>query len=95
MFNNISLDGNFTDDYNDMSWAHGAAEDTELNDFISANARESEAFVFGRHAYEMEALWTTPMAAQQMPEVAKAMNGSPKLHSPVVFRKPIGPMPRF
>jgi dihydrofolate reductase len=79
MFNNISLDGYFTDRNNDMSWAHGAAGDTEFNDFISANARASGAFVFGRRSYEMmEAFWTTPIAARQMPDVAKAMNRSPK-----------------
>lgn len=40
MFNNISLDGFFTDAKNDMSWAHREA-DAETADFAAGNARRA------------------------------------------------------
>jgi dihydrofolate reductase len=80
MFNNVSLDGYFTDSNNDMSWAHAGADDTEHMQFVSSNAKGGGALVFGRVTYEMMAgFWPTPAAAQMMPEVAKGMNAAPKL----------------
>jgi len=79
MFNNISLDGYFTDANNDMSWAHAGGDDPEMRDFTSRNAGGGAALVFGRVTYElMAAFWPTPMAAQMMPEVAKGMNAARK-----------------
>jgi dihydrofolate reductase len=79
MFNNVSLDGYFTDTSNDMSWAHAGADDPEVRDFTAGNARGASALVFGRVTYEMmAAFWPTPMAAQMMPEVAAGMNRSKK-----------------
>jgi hypothetical protein len=48
MFNNIALDGYFADHNSDISWTQGAADDTEFNDFISANTQGCEVSVFGR-----------------------------------------------
>ena len=79
MFNNVSLDGYFTDASNDMSWAHAGGDDPEVREFTAANARGTSALVFGRVTYEMmAAFWPTPMAAQMMPEVAAGMNRAPK-----------------
>jgi dihydrofolate reductase len=79
MFNNVSLDGYFTDASNDMSWAHAGADDPEVREFTMANAKGTGALVFGRVTYDMMAgFWPTPMAAQMMPEVAAAMNRAPK-----------------
>ena len=36
VFNNVSLDGYFTDAYGDMSWAH--KQDSEWTSFTSENA---------------------------------------------------------
>ncbi|HLA54420.1 MAG TPA: dihydrofolate reductase family protein [Flavitalea sp.] len=78
VFNQISLDGYFTDASNDMSWAHKS--DPETNAFAAKNASGEGPLLFGRVTYEMmAAFWPTPMAAQQMPEVAKGMNERPKL----------------
>ena len=75
IFNNVSLDGYFTDSNNDMSWAHAGADDPELREFTVGNAKGAAALVFGRVTYEMMAgFWPTPMAAQMMPEVAVGMN---------------------
>lgn len=79
MFNNISLDGYFTDASSDMSWAHAGGDDPEMRDFTSRNAQGGGALVFGRVTYDlMAAFWPTPMAAQMMPEVAKGMNAARK-----------------
>ena len=77
VFDNISLDGFFTDAKNDMSWAH--KRDDEWNAFASSNAGGHAALMFGRVTYEqMKAFWPTPQAAQMMPEVAKGMNAMRK-----------------
>jgi dihydrofolate reductase len=79
MFNNISVDGYFTDANNDMSWAHAGGDDPDLAQFTPGNAKRSGALVFGRVTYEMMAsFWPTPQAKQMMPQVAKRMNASPK-----------------
>jgi len=79
MFNNVSLDGYFTDSNNDMSWAHAGADDPEVRDFTAGNAKGAGALVFGRATYQMMAgFWPTPMAAQMMPEVAAGMNRAQK-----------------
>jgi dihydrofolate reductase len=81
VFNNVSLDGYFTDQDCDMSWAHN--QDAEWNAFTQENAGGGE-LVFGRKTYDlMVSFWPTPQAAQLMPEVAAAMNQLPK----IVFSK--------
>jgi dihydrofolate reductase len=79
VFNNVSLDGYYTDANNDYSWAHAGAGDPELMEFTKSNAQGENALVFGRLTYQtMAAWWPTPEAAKTMPEVAKGMNGAPK-----------------
>ncbi|MEO8704677.1 MAG: dihydrofolate reductase family protein [Kofleriaceae bacterium] len=78
IFNNVTMDGFFTGANGDMRWAHQNA-DAEWNEFTSENARGKAAFVFGRKTYDMMvSFWPTDEAKKQMPEVAKAMNESPK-----------------
>jgi dihydrofolate reductase len=73
VFNNVSLDGYFTDDTGDMSWAHDA--DPEWTKFISTNAGGEAELVYGRKTYEMMArFWPSKEAAQAMPDVARGMN---------------------
>ena len=82
VFNNVTLDGYFTDKNGDMSWAHKS--DEEYNAFVRENSQGGGEFLLGRVTYEMMAsFWPTPMAQEMMPVVAKAMNNSPK----VVFSK--------
>ena len=79
VFESISVDGYFTDANGDMSWAHVGREDAEYADWVSANASTGGDLLFGRKTYEMmESFWPTPMAAQQMPAVAKGMNAARK-----------------
>jgi dihydrofolate reductase len=82
VFNNVSLDGYFTDHNGDMSWAHN--QDAEWNAFTQENAGGGGELVFGRKTYDlMVSFWPTPLAAQMMPEVAASMNQLPK----IVFSK--------
>ncbi len=77
VFENVTLDGFFADAKGDMSWAHKS--DPEYDAFVAQNASGGGALVFGRKTYEMMAsFWPTPMAAQQMPAVAKGMNAKTK-----------------
>ncbi len=78
VFNQISLDGYFTDRNGDMSWAH--KDDPEWNAFASGNAKGGGALLFGRITYQMMAsFWPTPAALEQMPTVAERMNNLPKV----------------
>jgi dihydrofolate reductase len=85
VFNQISLDGYFTDAKGDMSWAHEGSDDPEWKEFVSGNASVGEGtLLFGRVTYQMMAsFWPTPEAAKQMPAVAEGMNRLSK----VVFSK--------
>ena len=78
VFNSVSLDGYFTDDSGDMSWAH--SNDPEWLEFVAGNASGDGVLVFGRVTYELMAgYWPTPMAMQNDPAVAQAMNRSRKI----------------
>ncbi|HLI96823.1 MAG TPA: dihydrofolate reductase family protein [Candidatus Baltobacteraceae bacterium] len=80
VFNNISLDGYFTDANNDMSFAKRDVDDPEYAAFVGQNASGEGISLFGRVTYEMMAsFWPTPIAEQMMPEVAESMNARPKI----------------
>jgi dihydrofolate reductase len=77
-FEQVSLDGFFTDANGDMSWAH--KQDPEWNEFAASNARGGGALLFGRVTYEMMAsFWPTPAAMERAPVVAEGMNSLPKV----------------
>jgi dihydrofolate reductase len=77
VFDTVSLDGFFTDEKSDMSWAH--KRDEEWNAFMGGNAGGDGELLFGRVTYEMmAAFWPTPQAAQMLPDVAAGMNQMPK-----------------
>ena len=79
VFESISVDGYFTDAAGDMSWAHAGREDAEFAAWVGGNAGSGAELLFGRKTYQMmEAFWPTPVAARQMPAVAKGMNAATK-----------------
>lgn len=79
-FNHISLDGYFVDGSGDFRWASKGSDDPEFSAFVAENASGGGELVFGRVTYSlMASYWPTPIADQHMPEVAKAMNASPKV----------------
>ncbi len=76
-FISLSLDGCYADVNGDMSWAH--SQDPEQAEFTNSNAKGGGRLIFGRVTYEMmKPFWTSPQAAQIMPEVAAGMNAMPK-----------------
>jgi len=78
VFNQVSLDGYFTDRNGDMSWAH--KDDPEWTACASENAKGGGTLLFGRKTYEMMAnFWPTKAAFEQMPAVAKGMNDMQKV----------------
>ncbi len=79
VFESISIDGYFADAHGGIDWAHAGREDDEFAEWVGQNASSGGALLFGRKTYElMEAFWPTPMAARQMPDVAKGMNAAKK-----------------
>ncbi len=90
VFNQVSLDGFFVDRRGDMSWAHADRSDPEWNAFVERNAEGDATLVFGRVTYEMMAgFWTTPLAAEQMPDITRRMNTSCK----IVFSRTLAAAP--
>ncbi len=80
VFNQVSLDGYFTDAKGDMSWAHRDSNDSDWQSFVEGNASGGGELMFGRITYEMMAsYWPTPLAAQNNPVVAERMNNLPKV----------------
>jgi dihydrofolate reductase len=78
VFNNITLDGYFTDAHGDMSWAH--QHDPEWLEFVQGNASGGGDLLFGRKTYDlMASYWPTPMAIKNDPVVAGQMNKLPKI----------------
>lgn len=85
VFNTVSLDGYFTDDNGDMSWAH--KQDPEWLSFTSDNAQGGGLLLMGRVTYDLMAgFWPTPQAREAFPVVAERMNALPK----VVFSRTMG-----
>jgi dihydrofolate reductase len=79
VFESISIDGYFSDARGDMSFAHAGRQDAEFAAWVSGNASSGGELLFGRKTYQMmEAFWPTPLAAEQMPIVAKGMNAARK-----------------
>jgi dihydrofolate reductase len=80
VFNNVTLDGYFTDANGDMSWAYNKSSDPEWDAFVAGNAKGGGVLLFGRITYEMMAgYWPTPMAAESYPVVAERMNNGQKI----------------
>jgi dihydrofolate reductase len=90
VFNNVTVDGYFTDAHGDMGFARAGMQDPEWREFASGNASGEGQLLFGRITYEMMAsFWTTPAAARDFPAVAQGMNRLPK----VVFSRTLDKAP--
>jgi dihydrofolate reductase len=78
VFNQVTLDGYFTDKKGDMSWAHKS--DPEWDAFVAGNSKQGGVLLFGRVTYEMMAsYWPTPAAKKAFPDVAEGMNALKKV----------------
>ena len=80
VFNHVSIDGYFTGENGDFRWAHTGSDDPEYQAFVAGNASGEGQLLFGRITYDLMAgYWPTPIANQQNPVVAKAMNNMQKV----------------
>ncbi|MEA2701050.1 MAG: hypothetical protein QOI66_5321 [Myxococcales bacterium] len=80
VFNQVSLDGYFTDAKGDISWAHKS--DPEWDAFVADNAQGGGdgMLLLGRVTYQMMvAFWPTSQAKQTAPAVAEGINKMPKV----------------
>ena len=78
VFNNVTLDGYFTDARGDMSWAH--KDDAEWTAFAAENASGGGVLLLGRITYDlMASYWPTPAALANAPAVAEGMNRMQKV----------------
>lgn len=78
VFNNVSLDGYFTDAQGDMIWAHRF--DPEWMEFTRSNAQGGGTMIFGRVTYDlMIQYWPTPAASRNNAAVAERMNNLSKI----------------
>ncbi len=72
-----SADGYHADPGQALDW-HNV--DQQFSQFALAQLREAGTLVFGRVTYEgMAAFWPTPAGQESDPEVATAMNTTPKI----------------
>lgn len=80
VFNNVTLDGYFTGQDGDFSWAHIDGDDAEFNTFVADNASGGGQLLLGRLTYDiMVSYWPTPAALKNDPIVAEGMNSMPKV----------------
>ena len=78
VFNQVSMDGFFTDRKGDMSWAH--KQDPEWQEFVEGNVKGGGEALFGRKTYDlMASYWPTPLAMKNDPLIAEGMNAMPKV----------------
>jgi dihydrofolate reductase len=80
VFNSVTLDGYFSGEGGDISWAHKDPNDAEWNEFVGGNASGGGVLLLGRVTYElMASFWPTPAAMETMPTVAEGMNRMQKV----------------
>ena len=90
VFNHVSIDGYFTGENGDFSWAHTGSDDPEYQAFVAGNASGEGQLLFGRVTYDLMAgYWPTPLADQHNPVVAKAMNNMQKVVFSRTMEKPL------
>ncbi len=81
VFNFITINGFYKGVKEDITWHRHGGEEAM---FAAEGANSRSTLLFGRVTYDMMAsYWPTPMAMDNMPEVAKGMNESEK----IVFSK--------
>ena len=81
IFNFITLNGFFKGTNGDISWHKHGGEESE---FSADSLKADNILLFGRVTYDMMvSWWTSPMALETLPDVAKGMNNAEK----IVFSK--------
>ena len=83
LFMNVSLDGFFEDQNHDIS---GFTNDSEA--FSQKPDQGVDTILLGHKTYEMMKYWSTPQAAESMPEIARFFNDNLKV---VASHQPFDP----
>jgi dihydrofolate reductase len=79
VFNNLSLDGFFSDAQGGLDWSHRHGGE-ELTEYIQQNRGEISTYLFGRVTYQMFAsFWPTPAGKAANPYFAKVLNEGHKV----------------
>jgi dihydrofolate reductase len=77
VFDNVTLDGFFAGVNGDISWFK---RDARTSEFALKMAQSGSTLIFGRVTYQlMASYWPTPLALQNDPVMAEAMNSLPKI----------------
>lgn len=77
VFNNVTLDGFFAGVNGDISWFK---RDAQASEFAIKMAHGGNMLIFGRVTYQLMAgYWPTPLAMQNDPVMAEAMNSLSKI----------------
>jgi dihydrofolate reductase len=85
VFNYVSIDGFFAGSNSEMDWFKIIKKDDEWDEYTHRQAKPgNNTLIFGRTTYKMmRSWWSTATAIQNDPDMAKAVNESPK----IVFSK--------
>lgn len=85
VFNFVTLNGYFKGPKEDISWHRHGGEEAE---FSENSLNSGNTLLFGRKTYEMmESFWTSQMASENFPVVAKGMNKSEKIVFSTTLKK--------
>ncbi len=85
VFNHMTIDGFFAGPKGEIDWFKEIKKDDEWEKYTHSQARSGGGMLmFGHTTYEMmKSYWPTPDAISNDPDMAKAVNNSPK----IVFSK--------
>jgi dihydrofolate reductase len=78
VFNNLSLDGLFSDGSGGVAWAK--RDGGELTEYVKRHAGDVTTYLFGRSTYQMfAAFWPTPAGRAANPYFAELLSARPKV----------------
>ena len=85
VFNNLSLDGIFSDIAGGVGWAKRDSD--ELTEYVKQSRGDISTYLFGKSTYQMFAsFWPTPAGKAANPYFAKILSDGEK----IVFSKTLG-----
>ncbi len=80
VFNHLTVDGYFARQNGEIDWFRAIGKDDEYDAFTHSQSRAGSTLIFGRATYDMmRGFWPTPDAIRLDPQMASAVNDSPKL----------------
>ena len=84
VFDYVTVDGFFAGPHGEIDWFKVIEKDDEWDRYSHEQSKSGGTLIFGRTTYEMmKSYWPTPDAIKGDPDMAQAVNNSPK----IVFSK--------